>query len=617
MGWTFIGNTIVNRRGGGQSWSSYWATHSPSNLFAFSSNTNQIEIIYDDAAEAPDGYRIYVDNVENQTVAHGVGKATITGLTADVEYEIKLVAYKGTNESTPLSATEKTLEEWYLSGGISSVNAKGAYRPLISASLADSYVNDVSPGINNAAPGTAPTWSNTLGWIFNGIDQYLTTGIIPENDQTWSMVVRFSGYITGDSTIAGLYNASGSEFYIQLHSTNNAVICSSGKPRPIKGIITEGIIIIAGKKFYVNADKASLDFLSPVGNITYDIWVGMVHYSSPANLFAGNVQSLAIYDKILSDAERLAMTYRMLYLNSPENVSLMNKYVENQFGALVCWNMPTFTDSELANGDLSPDTFSPTGLDIDEWLNALDTAGIKYAMLTVKHHDGFMLWPSAQAAPAHDPYTIAQTTWYANNANPDITKLFIDGCRERGIKPCIYFSVWDLTHEARTGTDEVSDSAAYIQMIEDQLTELLTNYGDIYALWLDGWGWHIDYANIPYATIYDFIKGLQHNCLVIVNDQDQDIRSSQIVEYEPHSDMEIPAGNLRLSEQVETIRTDFKWFWASNVDQNADDFMDKATILARIAQVHDRNGTFLIGITPDKSGHLPPAQKTLLESLTT
>lgn len=171
MSWTFIGNTIVNRRGGGQSWSSYWTTHDCSNVDATVISDTVITVTWTDGASAPDGYRVYVNDVEDQTVAHGVGTADITGLTADTEYTIKVVAYKGDNESTGGSDTVSTILKptagWYdsvsvtnASGKASAVNDKSGnvrhllqadadLQPVIEADEQNGYPALVYDGIND------------------------------------------------------------------------------------------------------------------------------------------------------------------------------------------------------------------------------------------------------------------------------------------------------------------------------------------------------------------------------------------------------------------------------------------------------------------------------------
>jgi alpha-L-fucosidase len=273
--------------------------------------------------------------------------------------------------------------------------------------------------------------------------------------------------------------------------------------------------------------------------------------------------------------------------------------------------MPNFVGTEQANPDLSVDTFAPTGLDIDNWLDAIQAAGCTYATLTVKHHDGFCLWPTAYYVAGHDPYSIAETTWYSNNGSPDVVGLFVSKCNTRGISPNLYFSMWDTTYETRSGTDETTDAAAYIAMIQAQLTELLTNYGTIDSIWLDGWSWHLGHTKIPTDVIYHTIKGLSPSTLIIENSHDHPTLFSEIELYEtPYiPDGPVPDGNTRLCEEVDTIRADTKWWDVT------DNFRTASVIKAAIAHANANSATYLLGVIPGTDGHLSAAQVTRLAEI--
>lgn len=276
--------------------------------------------------------------------------------------------------------------------------------------------------------------------------------------------------------------------------------------------------------------------------------------------------------------------------------------------------MPTFTESDQPDGNIDIDTFAPTGLDVDQWLDAVVSADMNYAILTTKHHDGFVLWPTAYAVPTFDPYSIAETTWYANNGSPDVVGLFVAKCRTRNLNPCLYYSIWDKTYELRVGSALVT--AAYRNMVKTQLTELLTNYGDIGAIWLDGWGWKFAYDEIAYEEIYAHIKTLQPNCIVIENSHEHPVIHSQIEIYEtPTADGSIPDGNTRPAEEVDTIRTDGKWFYHAGADQTSTALRSLAYLQAATANANENTGTFLLGIMPGTNGQLPSAQVTRLGQL--
>lgn len=264
---------------------------------------------------------------------------------------------------------------------------------------------------------------------------------------------------------------------------------------------------------------------------------------------------------------------------------------------------------------MNPDTFAPTGLDIDNWLDAAVAGGANTAALTVKHHDGFALWPTAYAVAEHDPYSIAQTAWYAANGSPDIVSLFVTKCRTRSLEPVLYFSVRDLTFEARSGVTISSNPPAYIAMVKAQLSELLSNYGAITAIWTDGWGASnpVGYANIPYATLADHIHGLQPNCLVCENNHEHPTENSDIEVWETV----VPTqADDRYQEHTYTSRLNGNWFWEVSDDQTAAALYTAAQLKAKIDYDIAYNTTLsVVNFSPTTAGVLPTAQVTLLAEL--
>lgn len=143
-----------------------------------------------------------------------------------------------------------------------------------------------------------------------------------------------------------------------------------------------------------------------------------------------------------------------------------------EFTAFFHFGINTFTEQEWGHGDEDISIFNPKLLDAKQWVKSIKKAGIKGALLTCKHHDGFCLWPSK-----YSDYTIANTPY--KNGKGDIVKEVADACREYGIKFGIYLSPWDMNAKSY-GTPQYNDF--YV----NQLKELLTNYGDIYCVWWDG-----------------------------------------------------------------------------------------------------------------------------------
>lgn len=205
-------------------------------------------------------------------------------------------------------------------------------------------------------------------------------------------------------------------------------------------------------------------------------------------------------------------------LPSPQQLA----WHEMEYYAFVHFNMNTFTDMEWGLGGESPSTFNPTELDTRQWARVAKEAGMKGIILTAKHHDGFCLWPSA-----YTKHSVKNSPW--QNGQGDVIKELAAACKEYGLKMGLYLSPWDRNH-ADYGKPE------YIKYYRDQLTELMTNYGEVFEFWVDGanggdgyYGGANETRNVDRSTYYDWentfalAKELQPN-VVIFSDGGPDVR---------------------------------------------------------------------------------------------
>jgi hypothetical protein len=202
---------------------------------------------------------------------------------------------------------------WWLSGGISAANCIAAYAPKGAASLAASYTNLANPGTYNAAPGIAPTWDVTNGWIFTN-SPYLTTSVVPVNDQSWSMIIRVSNTASAPDYACGMGHSAGGfrGFGIAPRYSDGKIYYDNGGEVGFTGGITSGVLAIAGNKPFRNGSAESGTIATAAGAFSGAIYIGAWNFNgSAANFLDGNIQALAIYNTTLTSGQVASLTTAM------------------------------------------------------------------------------------------------------------------------------------------------------------------------------------------------------------------------------------------------------------------------------------------------------------------
>lgn len=208
----------------------------------------------------------------------------------------------------------------------------------------------------------------------------------------------------------------------------------------------------------------------------------------------------------------------MSYIGIEEDIRLIKAvpskrqltYEKMEFFCFIHFTVNTFTGSEWGDGKEDVSIFNPTELDARQWVKTAKDAGMKGLILTCKHHDGFCLWPSkyTEHSVKNSPY---------KNGNGDIVREVSEACKEFGLKFGIYLSPWDRNN-SRYGKGKEYDDY-YV----NQLTELLTDYGELYTIWLDGAcgeGANGKIQKYDWNRYYKVMRELQPNAVISISGPD-------------------------------------------------------------------------------------------------
>jgi alpha-L-fucosidase len=211
---------------------------------------------------------------------------------------------------------------------------------------------------------------------------------------------------------------------------------------------------------------------------------------------------------------------------TPSDANKQNRewFQASRFGLFIHWGVySVLGDGEwvmnqqqipIRDYEKLPAFFNPTAFDAKSWVQLAKNAGMKYIVITSKHHDGFAMWDSRVS-----DYTIVKRSPYGK----DVLKMLADECHREGIKLFFYHSQLDWHHPdyfprggtggSWTGRPEQGNWNAYLDYMDAQLTELLTGYGEIAGIWFDGM-WDKKDADWRLARTYSLIHKLRPGALV-------------------------------------------------------------------------------------------------------
>lgn len=174
---------------------------------------------------------------------------------------------------------------------------------------------------------------------------------------------------------------------------------------------------------------------------------------------------------------------------------------EKEYGMFCHFGINTFHNEEWTDGTKEPTTFNPTDFNARQWVETAKASGMKYLVITAKHHDGFATYPTQ-----YSDYAVTASPW--REGKGDVVREVADACHELGVMFGFYLSPWDR-HEPT-----YADSSAYDAHFKDMLRELLTGYGKVGEVWFDGAGstGHV----YDWDGYYALIRELQPDALIAI-----------------------------------------------------------------------------------------------------
>ncbi|MCL4181370.1 MAG: alpha-L-fucosidase [Verrucomicrobia bacterium] len=311
-------------------------------------------------------------------------------------------------------------------------------------------------------------------------------------------------------------------------------------------------------------------------------------------------------------ASEVDLTRLTSVVPSPAQLAWQQREIE----ALVHFGMNTYIGREWGVGREDPRQFNPSSVDAAQWVAAAKSFGAQALILVCKHHDGFCMWPSA-----FTDHSVKNSPW--RNGRGDLVKEVSDACRAGGIGFGVYLSPADL-HEPSYG----HNSAEYNDFYCSQLDELLTNYGEVCQVFLDGAEPSRYQQNYDWQRYYRLIRELQPKAVISI--RGPDVRwvgnESGVARKSEWSVVPLPrvkaehnwsnmmgedlGSRSRLSNApdihwypaVADVSLRRNWFWRPDTEDSIKSLPD---LLRIYEQSVGRNAGLQLNLSPDQDGRIP------------
>lgn len=249
--------------------------------------------------------------------------------------------------------------------------------------------------------------------------------------------------------------------------------------------------------------------------------------------------------------------------------------------------------------------FNPTQFSAKDWVKMAKDAGMKYIVITTKHHDGFAIYDSKAS-----DFDIMATPY-----KKDVLKDLAEECKREGIKLCFYHSIMDWHHPdylprriwEKDRTTKGANFDRYVTYMKKQLKELCTNYGDApHVLWFDG-EWETTWNNTRGTDLYNYVRSLKPN--ILINNRVGASRDG-MAGFTPAGhfagdfgtpEQEIPATGLPGVDWESCMTMNGNWGY-NRADKN---FKPTGELLRNLADIASKGGNFLLNVGPTAEGLFP------------
>ena len=244
--------------------------------------------------------------------------------------------------------------------------------------------------------------------------------------------------------------------------------------------------------------------------------------------------------------------------------------------------------------------FNPSGFDPAAWVSLARAAGMRYVVMTAKHHDGLAMWDTHAT-----DWSVVRRTPYGR----DVMRLLADECRRQGMPLFVYYSQLDWHHPdyfprggtgLTAGRPEAGEWTRYLDFMDAQLRELLTDYGPVAGVWLDGF-WDRGDAEWRLERTYRMIRELQPRALIVSNHNGPPHPGEDVITFEQYVRPEqVPPGNtlpLEVSAKINDT-------WGFRLWDR--DYKSADSLVRTMVRAAGRDANFLLNVGPMPDGRIQP-----------